>query len=322
MSSLSLSVFMVVYNHELYVETSIKSVLDQKTDFPVKLFIGDDCSTDGTREILLSYQQKYPERIFLLMNDRNLGPVGNARQVYYACFRSGAKYIAMIEGDDYWTDPLKLQKQVDFLEKNPEYSVSFHNAMVYDKDDNLVSSSKLPEDCQRDFSGIEMMKGAFLLSISLCFRNVLKEIPPEMGHTINGDTFLISMLGRYGKAKYQSEINPAVYRIHPGGAWSSLLLYSRNKSSRDSQYQLYLYHKRMKSPGEVIYHFTYTYLYYSFELAQHEFSQGKYILSMARYLKLLFRALQMGSPKYFRRYLVKPVYLITRGKNKPEPIVS
>ena len=87
----------------------------QKTSFPFKLFIGEDCSTDKTLEICKKYEAKHPNTIELLINSRNLGGPENASRVYLACFSSGAKYTAMLEGDDYWINPNKLQKQVNFF---------------------------------------------------------------------------------------------------------------------------------------------------------------------------------------------------------------
>lgn len=115
------SVFMITYNHEKYIAQAIESVLVQRKTFPVKVFIGEDCSTDNTKEICLKYKNMYPDKIELFLNKKNLGLILNEKQIFEACVKSGAKYIAMLEGDDYWIDPLKLQKQVDFLEANPEY---------------------------------------------------------------------------------------------------------------------------------------------------------------------------------------------------------
>jgi glycosyltransferase involved in cell wall biosynthesis len=111
---------MVTYNHESYIAQAIESVLMQNTNFEYKLIIGEDCSTDRTNEIVKQYTEKYPDKITAFLNKKNLGIKNNAKQIYTACT---AKYIALLEGDDYWTDPLKLQKQVDFLETNPEYGM-------------------------------------------------------------------------------------------------------------------------------------------------------------------------------------------------------
>ncbi len=131
----TVDVCMVVFNHERFCRESIKSVLAQKTDFSVHILVGEDCSTDGTRKILLEYQRLFPERIRLFLSTQNLGIVtGNGRlnflRLLDAC---RGKYIALLDGDDYWTDPHKLQKQVDYLEAHPECSSVFSRACYVDE---------------------------------------------------------------------------------------------------------------------------------------------------------------------------------------------
>ena len=114
------SIYMITYNHEPYIAQAIESVLMQQTDFKYMLVIGEDCSTDNTGNICEEYSKQYPEKILLLPTDKNLGSRENALKTFTAC---KGKYIAMCEGDDYWTDPFKLQKQFDFMEANPDYGL-------------------------------------------------------------------------------------------------------------------------------------------------------------------------------------------------------
>ena len=115
-----LHVWMLTYNHERFINQAIESYLMQKTTFRTHLFIGEDCSTDRTAEIVREYSEKYPDKITAMINHKNIGIVRNNVNVLSHCT---APYIALLEGDDYWTDPYKLQKQVDFLENNPEYGM-------------------------------------------------------------------------------------------------------------------------------------------------------------------------------------------------------
>ncbi|MDR0789418.1 MAG: glycosyltransferase [Bacteroidales bacterium] len=119
---------MITYNHEDYIAQAIEGVLMQKTDFPIELVISEDCGTDRTREICIDYQQKYPDIIKLLLPEHNLGVSQNFMQTVRAC---KGRYIAMCEGDDYWTDFLKLQKQVDFMEANPDYGLVHTRFEIY-----------------------------------------------------------------------------------------------------------------------------------------------------------------------------------------------
>ena len=107
---------MITYNHEHFIAQAIRSVLMQEIDFPIELVIGEDCSTDGTRNIVKELAEKYPKEIKTLLSDKNLGGRDNFRQVIAAC---SGEYIAILEGDDYWTSSHKLQRQVDFLERFP-----------------------------------------------------------------------------------------------------------------------------------------------------------------------------------------------------------
>jgi glycosyltransferase involved in cell wall biosynthesis len=111
---------MITYNHAPYIAQAIECVLAQKTNFPFELVIGEDCSTDGTREIVFDYAKRYPDIIRVITSDNNVGMKANSYRTTQAC---QGKYIAWCEGDDYWHHPKKLQKQVDILEAHPEYSL-------------------------------------------------------------------------------------------------------------------------------------------------------------------------------------------------------
>jgi glycosyltransferase involved in cell wall biosynthesis len=111
------SVHMITYNHEPYIAQAIEGILRQETDFPIEIIIGEDCSTDGTRDIVFDYQKRHPDIIEVINSGRNVGMLENSARVRKAC---RGKYIAYCEGDDYWHHSLKLQKQVDCLETHPE----------------------------------------------------------------------------------------------------------------------------------------------------------------------------------------------------------
>jgi glycosyltransferase involved in cell wall biosynthesis len=122
------SVSMVTYNQAHYISQAIECVLRQKTDFPFELVIGEDCSTDGTREIVFEYQRKYPDVIVVITSDSNVGATENGMRTTGAC---RGKYIAMCDGDDYWHHPYKLQKQVDYLERHPKCGMVFSDYDIY-----------------------------------------------------------------------------------------------------------------------------------------------------------------------------------------------
>jgi glycosyltransferase involved in cell wall biosynthesis len=210
-----LAIWMVAYNHEKFIEQAVESVLMQETDFDFKLFIGEDCSKDQTSEICKKLQQRYPDKIELFLNQKNLGPNKNALQIYDACFKSGAKYIAMLEGDDYWTDKSKLRKQVGFLESNPDFVLCFHKTGILKSDGEIIEDflTKIPEN----YETIETLAqfGNYIHTPTVVYRNVLQTIPFEFEFSPIGDFFLYMMLAQHGKLKYLDE-NLSVYRYGVG----------------------------------------------------------------------------------------------------------
>jgi glycosyltransferase involved in cell wall biosynthesis len=122
------SIKMITYNHAPFIAQAIEGVLQQKTNFPFELVIGEDCSTDGTREIVFEYQKKHPDIIHVITSETNVGMKKNGLRAIKAC---RGKYLAFCEGDDHWHDPLKLQKQVDHLESHPECGLVYSSYDVY-----------------------------------------------------------------------------------------------------------------------------------------------------------------------------------------------
>lgn len=127
------SVKMITFNHKNYISRAIDGVLKQKTNFRYELVIGDDCSTDGTTELISEYSAKYPDIIRHIIRKENLGAKRNAQDLN--SYLEG-KYVALCEGDDYWTDHYKLQKQADFLRTHPDFTMCFHSADVI-REDNI-----------------------------------------------------------------------------------------------------------------------------------------------------------------------------------------
>lgn len=212
------SVWMVTYNHQDYIAQAVESVMMQQTDFNVHLFIGEDFSSDNTRVICQSLKQKYPDQISLVLNEKNLGANENAKNIYKACFTSGAKYIAMLEGDDYWTDPLKLQKQVNFMERNLDYSICFHNVQIYDQIKNTLKEDNKIREVPVTTSILDLAKGNYIHTPSVIFRNVFT-IPDWFCQSPLGDWTLYMVVGSGGKI-FKIQDSMAVYRNHEESIWS------------------------------------------------------------------------------------------------------
>ncbi|OXU15576.1 glycosyltransferase [Sedimentisphaera salicampi] len=170
------SVNMITYNHEPYIAQAIEGVVNQKTDYPFELIIGEDCSTDRTREIVLEYQKKYPDIIRVLYSENNLGARRNGLRTEKAC---RGKYIAYCEGDDYWIRDDKLQIQVSYLEEHPDVGMVHSRAIVnYLTEDIKKVSSKpisLEHENRKTRMGIYLTANNFIITCTVVFRaNYLK----------------------------------------------------------------------------------------------------------------------------------------------------
>jgi glycosyltransferase involved in cell wall biosynthesis len=218
-SNLLVSIFCITYNHEKYINKTIQGFLLQKTNFDIEIVIGEDCSSDKTREIINEYVNKNNLNIKIVTSENNVGLKDNVSRTMKAC---NGKYIAICEGDDYWTDPLKLQKQVDFLENNSDYVLVGHNASIINENGDIINTSKLKSANMRDASSFELQKGFWVLTLTACFRNVFKDAAPKILDLVSYDSILFSYLGAFGKYKYMSEIENSMYRIHSGGLYSNI----------------------------------------------------------------------------------------------------
>ena len=209
-----LSVCMTTYNHEDYISQAIESVLMQLTNFRYELVIGEDCSTDNTRKICIEYKNKYPEKIKLLLREQNLGMFENGILTMKDC---KGKYIATLEGDDYWTDPNKLQKQVDFLEKNQDFSVCFHKVRILQQ--GIFRKDPYTKVPFKISTVLDLAKkGNYIHTCSSVFRN--KHIYHDLPKNIQPLDYAIHLVNTKDGEKiiYIKKVM-AVYRIHPGGVW-------------------------------------------------------------------------------------------------------
>ena len=213
------SVKMITYNHEPYIAQAIEGVLMQKTDFPIELIIGEDCSTDRTREIVLDYQRKHLEIIRVIMSDHNVGANKNSLRTKKAC---RGKYIAFCEGDDYWHHPQKLQKQVHFLESNEEYSVCFHYVDVINNKGKVIRKHDTLTKNIYEQKDIFVSNKTETRTCSLvCRRNCLPDPMPDfIMKVFAGDKFIKMLLLEDGYKGYVIKECMAFYRKHEGGIWS------------------------------------------------------------------------------------------------------
>jgi glycosyltransferase involved in cell wall biosynthesis len=212
------SVAMVAYQHEKFIEQAVESVMTQKASFPYELVIGEDCSTDRTREIVLRLQKKYPNCIRLLLPEKNLGMMANFIQTLGAC---EGQYIALLEGDDYWTETNKLQKQVDLLEAHPEYAGCFALTRVV-ADNHPTECSYIParHTSTIAFTTEGLLQKNSIATASVMYRNVMRKInfaPLQLLKMIDWPLHvLVSLEGPIGYIPQEM----ACYRQHGGGIWT------------------------------------------------------------------------------------------------------
>jgi glycosyltransferase involved in cell wall biosynthesis len=216
---MKVSVLITTYNHEQFIAQAIESVLMQKVDFDYEIVIGEDCSTDGTRDIVIDFHRRDPDRIRLSLTERNLGGAGNMN--FFRAFQTcRGQYIAMLEGDDYWTSPQKLQKQVEFLDDHPECAICFHNVDVH-KEDSHENHLYFRGELKPVYTFNDLVRGPFFPTGSIVFRaGLISELPEWFYTTVPGDWPLFLLIAQHGDIGYIDEVL-GVRRQHRGGVWHS-----------------------------------------------------------------------------------------------------
>lgn len=216
-----LSIVTITYNHEPYIRKCIEGVLMQQVNFPIEFIIAEDCSTDGTLAICKEYAEKYPDLIKLITSENNVGAIANERRAMKA---AKGKYIAFCEGDDYWTDPLKLQKQVDFLEEHLDYSVTFHRCKHY----NVVDGTTKDDQCgflfQNSEEGVDVTVEMFFdkwitQPLTMVYRASMFDLDDMLKYKYYRDMHQIYHLLINGKG-YLFGFEGGMRNIHGGGMHS------------------------------------------------------------------------------------------------------
>jgi glycosyltransferase involved in cell wall biosynthesis len=201
---------MITYRHEQFIDEAINGVLMQECDFEIELILANDCSPDGTDEVVKKIKETHPRAgvITYIKHEKNKGMMSNFLYTLQQC---RGEYVALCEGDDYWTDPLKLQKQVDFLDTNRDYVLSFHNAKIINHNKNV--NGVFNKFLKSDYTPNEILKKWITPTASMVFRNVITEYPLFLKEAIHGDLALRVYLCEFGKVGAFNEIM-SVYRIN------------------------------------------------------------------------------------------------------------
>lgn len=236
------SICCLTYNHELYIRQCLDGFLSQQTDFAFEILIHDDASTDRTSLILKEYEKKYPDLIKVIYQSENQYSKGVNIHLAYNLPRVKGKYIAFCEGDDYWTKPYKLQKQIEFLETHPNYSLCCHHAQLLLQKTLEIKYLPLPAKIKNEsfsFSLNDWIElGWFFTTASIVFRkdcintHFLNRFPDCK------DAHVFYWLLKKGNGYFMKE-DMSVYRRHDGGVWSSLYREQQNIINLKTVYEIH-----------------------------------------------------------------------------------
>jgi glycosyltransferase involved in cell wall biosynthesis len=212
----TVSVMMTAFNHQPFIRQAVESAVSQQTGFPIEIVIGEDCSADHTRDILQELQREHPKAIRLLLREENWGRRRNFMDVLDSC---RGTYVAILEGDDYWTDPHKLQLQVELLERRTECALSFHPVIKHFEPSGFEKAF-YPPGRQSTYTVHDLLERNFIATCSVVFRNRLFDpFPDWFQHVPAGDWPLHVLNAQHGDIAYLDRLM-GVHRIHPGGVWS------------------------------------------------------------------------------------------------------
>jgi glycosyltransferase involved in cell wall biosynthesis len=219
---MKISVIVTAYNHEKFIIQCLNGILQQeRRGFDLEVILGDDCSTDHTFQIMQDHQQRLPGIFKILSTEHNLGVMKNIKRCLDAC---SGDFIAFCEGDDYWTDCHKLEKQFEFMEGHPDYSLCFNAIMFYEEYYNQYRAYSEQMHFDDDTLSVgDLIKCNYIGNMSCCFyrAEVIKRIPVEIFELPISDCMLNMLCCRYGKIGFIRDWM-SVYRIHPHGAWSGI----------------------------------------------------------------------------------------------------
>lgn len=224
------SISCITYNHEDYIAEAIESMLMQQTSFPFEILIHDDASTDKTAKIVKKYETAYPNIIKAIYQKENQYSKG-IKVGKFNRNRAKGKYYALCEGDDYYTDRKKIQKQTEFMEDNPEYSLCVHSGSIVTYEKELIKYVR-PSEFDKEYTTQEIINGGgglFVTNSMLFRKEFYQELAPFQKASPVGDYPLTIRLSLYGKVKYLDE-NMSAYRYMLKGSWSE-------KNSIDVEYR-------------------------------------------------------------------------------------
>ena len=220
-----ISIMLITYNHEKYIAQAIESILMQETEYDYEINVIEDCSTDRTQEVIMRYVEMFPDIVKPYFNKKNIGYKVTQKNFYRGFQTLKGDYLAILEGDDYWSSPHKLQKQVGFLEAHPDFALCAHNTIKVYEDGSQQPHRFLYWGQLPDASVEDVIKLRFFFhTTGIIYRNVFKGVPPPwFRNEWSCDIFIMIAHAQFGKAHHMDE-DMAVYRAHAAGRFSTMSL--------------------------------------------------------------------------------------------------
>ena len=248
----AVSICCMTYNQVDYLKDAIDSFLKQKTDFPFEIIVHDDASTDGSADLLLDYQKKYPNIIKLILQKKNIYQAGGKpfNEIFSV---SKGQFLALCEGDDYWRDEYKLQKQYEFMRNKPKTAITYHKSIIVE---DFIETDRfaLEEKSYRNYSSDELLKGKGAISTqTVMISNKILPLPEEYFYVTNEDSFLFLLAGLIGDGEFIDSIKPSAYRVHNGGVWSKRGYHYRDSKTLVSYYWFSVFFERLSMDFNSLY---------------------------------------------------------------------
>lgn len=266
-SPVKVSIIMLAYNIEKYIETAIKGVLRQKTNFPIQLVISEDCSTDCTLGICKRYKEQYPECITLVQHSKNVGLQRNFMDAHKHCT---GEYIAICDGDDYWIDRNKLQRMTDFMDSHPDFAICFHRVINYYEGNHTKSLSNGRQAKVTDI--LDLCNSNFITNSSSMFRRCYYPVLPEWFAQITSCDYAMHLLNAAHGKIYYFKKPMAVYRKHSQGIWSETTEEKRFFAALRARELVLAHYKNNSAVYEAL---KKNYTLITFNLLRHYHARGK-----------------------------------------------
>lgn len=248
------SICCLTYNHSPYIRQCLDGFVMQKTTFPVEVLIHDDASTDGTQDIIREYECKYPDLIKPIYQTENQYSKGVKVSLVYNYSRVRGKYVALCEGDDYWTDPYKLQKQVDFLENHPDYVMCSHRHDDYIQEKDLMLPDTTNNETDYDLNSL--IRGEWHFHpLTVMFRWNALDIEHYRKYPVSMDAVLFYELLKDGRKGHCFPESLAVYRHHASGVWSEMSLDKKREQEFNARLGIYEIEKSDDAAKFILYQF-------------------------------------------------------------------